>query len=49
MREVEEKRQWEPMRLTNLGLVGEVIRGGGGKLSPIAADTGDIRKPVGQA
>ncbi len=49
MREVEEKRQWEPMRLTNLGHVGEVIRGGGGKLSPLALDTGDIRKPSGQA
>jgi hypothetical protein len=28
--------------------VGEILRGGGGKLSLIADDTGDVRKPKGQ-
>jgi hypothetical protein len=36
------------MRLTHLGDVQTLVRGGGGKLSPVAADSGDIRKPKGQ-
>ena len=41
------KRNWEPMRLTPLGKVGNVVQGGGGKLSAPTQDPGDIRKPPG--
>jgi hypothetical protein len=41
------RQSWEPMRLTYLGHVGEVVQGGGGKLSPTPGDPGDIRKPPG--
>jgi hypothetical protein len=47
MEQVNEKEQWEPMRLTEVGHVGEVVQGGGGKLSVPTHDTGDIRKPPG--
>ena len=30
------------------GTVGEILKGGGGKLSIETNDTGDIRKPKGQ-
>jgi hypothetical protein len=43
------KRAWEPMKLSSVGHISEVVEGGGGKLSPTFADTGDIRKPPGQA
>ena len=36
--------KWEPMRLTMLGKVGDVVRVGGGKLSPPAADPGEPLK-----
>jgi hypothetical protein len=39
---------WEPMTLTYVGSVGEVLQGGGGKLSPNCGDPGDPRKPRGQ-
>ena len=42
------KQAWEPMRLTEVGTIAEVVQGGGGKLSIIAADVGDVRKPKGQ-
>lgn len=38
------ERAWEPMRLTRLGKVGNVVQGGGGKLSAIAVDPGEPRK-----
>jgi hypothetical protein len=41
------EREWEPMRLTLLGKVGDVVRGGGGKLTPSPADPGEARKPPG--
>jgi hypothetical protein len=41
------KRSWEPMRLRYVGHVGDVLRGGGGKLSTTGGDTGDTRKPKG--
>jgi hypothetical protein len=41
------KQIWEPMRLTEVGTVGEVVQGGGGKLSIVAQDMGDVRKPKG--
>ena len=43
------RNPWEPMRLVRVGHVGEAVQGGGGKLSPMAHDTGDVRKPPGQA
>jgi hypothetical protein len=36
------------MTLNYVGNVHELLRGGGGKLSPPTADTGDTRKPRGQ-
>jgi hypothetical protein len=42
------RQSWEPMTLTYLGDAHELLKGGGGKLSPMAADMGDIRKPPGQ-
>jgi hypothetical protein len=42
-----EKRTWEPIALRYVGHVGDVLRGGGGKLSTIGGDTGDTRKPSG--
>jgi hypothetical protein len=41
------KKVWEPLRLQRVGLVGDVIQGGGGKLSPPTFDSGDDRKPKG--
>jgi hypothetical protein len=42
------RRPWESPELKSVGTIGAVLQGGGGKLSPVAADTGDIRKPKGQ-
>ncbi|MBD0329386.1 MAG: hypothetical protein ICV64_04710 [Thermoleophilia bacterium] len=42
-----EKEQWEPTSLEEMGHVGEVVQGGGGKLTPETHDTGDNRKPPG--
>jgi hypothetical protein len=42
------KHQWQPMKLVYVGHVAEALRGGGGKLSIAAADSGDApRKPKG--
>ena len=43
------KKTWEPMKLARVGHVGEVVQGGGGKLSPAGGDPGEMRKqqPVG--
>lgn len=43
-----QRQSWTPMQMQPLGNVAEVVRGGGGKLTPPFADTGDIRKPKGQ-
>jgi hypothetical protein len=40
------KRRWEPMKLTPVGHVRDVIRFGGGKLTAIGGDTGDPRKAL---
>jgi hypothetical protein len=45
----EARKEWEPMKMTEVGHVGDVLQGGGGKLSPIDNDPGDNRKPKGQA
>jgi hypothetical protein len=41
-------RSWEPMTLTYVGDAGQLLEGGGGKMSPVPHDTGDIFKPPGQ-
>lgn len=41
------KQPWEPMQLTYVGDVAEIIQGGGGKLSTTGGDPGDKRKPSG--
>ncbi len=44
-----DKKEWEEPTLRKVGTVGEVLRGGGGKLSVMADDSGDApRKPKGQ-
>ena len=42
------KAPWEPLERSFVGDVGDVVRGGGGKLSPSTADPGDPNKPQGQ-
>jgi len=44
----ETKRFWEPMELSSVGHVSQVVEGGGGKLSIVADDMGDTNKPKGQ-
>jgi len=39
-----DERKWEPMRLTPLGKVGDIVQVGQGKLSPPAADPGEPQK-----
>jgi len=39
---------WQAMELTYVGHVGDVLQGGGGKLSMACGDPGDARKPKGQ-
>jgi hypothetical protein len=43
----ETKGSWEVPSLRKVGSVGKVLRGGGGKLSVMADDMGDVRKPKG--
>jgi hypothetical protein len=40
---------WESMRITYLGNVAEIVQGGGGKLTAVGGDPGEMRKqiPVG--
>jgi hypothetical protein len=42
------RQTWEPMALSYLGSVGEILQNGGGKLSPSPNDPGDVFKPRGQ-
>jgi hypothetical protein len=42
------KRAWTRPTLKYVGHVGDVLQGGGGKLTPAPADPGDTRKPPGQ-
>jgi len=44
----ETKRTWEEPSVRKVGNVGDVLRGGGGKMSVTADDAGDVRKPKGQ-
>jgi hypothetical protein len=43
------RQTWEPMRVVRVGSVAEVLREGGGKLTPAGGDPGEGRKqgPVG--
>jgi hypothetical protein len=38
------KQPWEPMQLTYVGHVAEIVQSGGGKLSTTGGDTGEPRK-----
>lgn len=38
------RQTWEPMRLVRVGSVAEVLREGGGKLTPVGGDPGEGRK-----
>jgi hypothetical protein len=40
-------RAWDKPKLKSVGHVGEVLKGGGGKLSLVSQDPGDTRKPAG--
>jgi hypothetical protein len=42
------KQPWEPMKLTYVGHVAEIVQGGGGKLSVMGGDPGDVRKEKGE-
>lgn len=42
-----DKKPWEPMTLTPLGQIGDILQGGAGKLSVDSQDSGDVRKPRG--
>jgi len=41
------KRTWTRPTLKYVGHVGDVLQGGGGKLTPSPADPGEVRKPSG--
>ena len=40
----EAKQAWEPMKLTPVGHISEVVEGGEGKLTPAGGDPGEGRK-----
>jgi hypothetical protein len=42
------RRQWESPAVKTVGTISEVLRTGGGKVSPSPADPGEVRKPPGQ-
>jgi hypothetical protein len=43
-----DRRRWEPPRLKMVATIGEVLQGGGGKLSIQGGDPGENRKPAPQ-
>jgi len=43
-----DRRRWESPRLKMVGTIGEVLQGGGGKLSTVGGDPGENRKPAPQ-
>jgi hypothetical protein len=43
-----QRQTWKTPTLRPVGNVGEVLQGGGGKLSTSTADKGDMGKPQGQ-
>lgn len=42
------KQDWTPPKVTHLGDLRKIVRGGGGKISGAAGDPGDSGKPKGQ-
>ena len=44
-----QKKPWEPMRLTYTGDAKDVVQGGGGKSSTSPSDPGEPKKPSGQS
>jgi hypothetical protein len=42
------RQNWTPPTLKYVGHVGDVLQGGGGKLSTSPSDPGESRKPPGQ-
>jgi hypothetical protein len=45
--EQQARKRWEPPVVEKVGAVGDVLKGGGGKLSVVGGDPGDQRKPSG--
>lgn len=45
--QAEPRRDWEPMRLTHVGHVAQIVQQGGGKLSMAGGDPGEPRKSRG--
>ena len=41
------KRTWTRPTVKYVGDIGDVLQGGGGKLTPSPADPGEVRKPSG--
>jgi hypothetical protein len=49
MTQEKQEKVWEPMKLTYVGDVGEIIQNAGGQgKSATNADSGDVHKPPGQ-
>ena len=44
----EGQQAWEPMKMSLIGNIDEVVQGGGGKLSSVGTDPGESRKTSGQ-
>lgn len=41
------KARWERMRLSHVGDIRDVVQAGGGKLTPVGGDPGEMRKEKG--
>lgn len=39
-----QNKSWDSMKVTKVGHVGDVLQGGGGKLSPVGGDPGENKK-----
>jgi hypothetical protein len=42
------RKRWESISVTDVGHIGDVLQGGGGKTSPAPHDPGETFKPPGQ-
>jgi hypothetical protein len=47
MHKDETKKAWASLKVTHVGHVAEVVKGGGGKLSTAGGDPGEARKQTG--
>jgi len=43
-KETAPKQRWEPMKLSSVGHVSQVVKGGGGKITSTVGDPGEPRK-----